>query len=116
MKDEGVIFMEGRGGKDRVEVQGSDSEVLEVIELVDHTLKIAPVAPVVQAAVDVRSQIAFPTLHGVPFFRPRRDPPFGSDMIRYPTIFGGRVVLGISVAEPLRKDLVPDGLLCPVRG
>ena len=79
-------------------------------------MEIATVAAVMEAAVDIRSQIPFSIIHGVPLFGPRGDPPFGADMIRHATIFGGRVILGIAIAKSFRKDLIPDGMLGPVEG
>jgi len=114
VKHEGIVFVHGGRGKDRIEIEGGHTEILEVIELVDHTLKIAAVAAVVHATIKIGSEIPFPLVHRVPLLGPSGGPPFGSDLIRHPGVFRGGVVLRIPVAEALREDLIPDRLLRPI--
>ena len=43
--ESGAIFVQGGALKDWIEVEGVHSKILEVIELVENTLKVSSIAP-----------------------------------------------------------------------
>ena len=92
-----VVFMAGGGDKNRVEIKHLDAEILEIVQLVEDALQVAPV----EAAVIRIGGWGVPVRHvlGVP------------DRIIILVIH--HIVGRITVAEPIRKDLVLHGTLRP---
>ena len=93
-----IVLMAGRGDEDRIEVKNLNSQILQVIQFIQDTLKIAAVK-----TADIRI-----TGQGIPV----------SNMLG---VANGVIVLivhniigGVSVAETIREDLVLNGAFSPV--
>ena len=93
----GVVLVQAVGLEDRVQVDRRNAQPAEVGQRLPHALQVAAVAAVPDVAVEVA---ALARLAVVPLASP-------GDGAR-------RVVARVAVAEPLRQDLVPDGVLGPV--
>ncbi len=106
-----VVLVHRPGVEDGVEIQRVDTQILEVVELVNDALEVAAVAPVEDAVlVELRPHRLFPAVARVPVARPRRDTPaFARHDGRFQTRARG-VVRWVAVAEALGEDLVPDGI------
>ena len=93
-----IVLMAGRGDEDRIEVKNLNSQILQVIQFIQDTLKIAAVK-----TADIRI-----TGQGIPV----------SNMLG---VANGVIVLivhniigGVSVAESIREDLVLNGAFGPI--
>ena len=113
VKGAGVVLVEGRGFENGIQIESGNSEVLEVVETIDDALKITSVAAGPVGGVDVGTDLLFPIFKSVPILSPRYDFPFSFGLVRHAGVFGGGIILGITVPEPLGKDLVPDRFLGP---
>ena len=65
-----AIFVERRGVEDRIEVQGIDAQIFQVIESVENALKVASVAAELGVVVEVFSAGLLPRLECVPVGSP----------------------------------------------
>ena len=94
-----VVLVIGRRDKQRIEIDHFNSQILQIIQLVPHALKITAV----EAA----------HIHGR-----RIGAPVGYLMYRTPNIdilTFRHIVALVTVAETVHKDLVHDRALCPLR-
>ena len=94
-----VVLVIGRRNKQRIEIDHFNSQILQIIQLVPHALKITAV----EAA----------HIHGR-----RIGAPVGYLMYRTPNIdilTFRHIVALVTVAEAVHKDLVHDRALCPLR-
>ena len=103
-----------RGGfENGIQIESGNSELFEVVEPINDALKIASVAAGTVGGVDVGTDLLFPIFKSLPILRPRHDFPFSFGLVRNAGVFGGGIILGVTVSEPLRKNLVPDRFLGP---
>ena len=114
VKNQGIVFVQGWGGEDRIEIQGGDPQVFQVVQLVDDSLEIPAVPAVGVGSVDITGQIPLPVRQGVPLLGPGDHAPSGTDLVRNPAVVSRGVVLWVSVMKSFRENLVPDRLLGPV--
>ena len=115
VKGAGVVLVEGRGFENGIQIKGGYSELFEVVEPIDDALEIASVAAGAVGGIDVGTDLLFPIFKSVPILRPRHNFPFPLGFVRNAGVFGGGIILGVTVPESLRKDLVPDRFLRPSR-
>ena len=108
-----VVLVERAGVEDGVEVDRVDAEVVEVVELVDHALQVAAVAPVEDAVlVEVRRRARSPSRRG----RTSRSVHGVTAQALRHAVDGElergarRVVRRVAVAEALGEELVEDGV------
>ena len=95
----GIVFVAGRRQKDRVQVDPFDTEVLQVIQLIDHTLQVSA----------VKLHVSTGGWRPVPVADlPDGFPQIGILPVQY-------IVGGIPVAEAVDKDLIQHCALRPVR-
>ena len=113
VKGAGVILVKRGRLENGIEIEGGNSELFEVVEPINDTLKIASIAAGSVGGVDVGTDLFFPIFKSVPLLGPRHNFPFRFGFVRYAGVFGGGIILGITVPEPLRKNLVPDRFLGP---
>ena len=96
-----VIFMARRRNKDRIEIDGVNPQVLQVVQLIDHPLQVPSIE---------FSKIRKRVRHAVPVVHPSHmSPAIGVFITQY-------VTGGISVAETVHQDLIHHGALRPIRG
>ena len=95
-----VVLVVALGLEDRHQVDGVDAQLFQVRQLLLQPVEIAAVEP-------VEHEVLVKRLPVLPFPRRRREPLAG------PRPDGVRIVGGISVAEPVQHDLVPDRVLGP---
>ena len=93
-----IIFMVGRGDKQRVEIDHFDSEILQIIQLLSYALQIAAV----EIADIHRGRPLIPVLYVM-----HMAPDVGVFIVEY-------IILLIAPAETVRIDLIHDRALCPV--
>ena len=94
-----VVFVAGRGDKDRVQVEDLNPQVLKIIQLVQDALQVAAVEG---ADVGIRGgRVPVGNMLGM------------ADGVIIFIVH--HVVGGVAVAEAVRKDLVLDGTLSPAR-
>ena len=101
--------------KDRIELDRRDSQILQVVEFVDHTLQVTAVTPVEDAVlVKAVADRLFPIVTDEIITRPRGDTP--SAHIREVHFQGpARGVVGrITIAETLGENLIPHSRLAPI--
>ena len=113
VKGAGVVLVQGGRFENGIQIEGGNSELFEVVEPIYDALKIASVAAGTVGGVDVRTDLLFPIFKSVPVLSPRHDFPFRFGFVGNPGVFGGGIILGITVPEPLGKDLIPDRFLGP---
>ena len=113
VKGAGVVLVQGRGFENGIQIESGNSEFFEVVEPIDDALKIASVAAGAVGGIDVGTDLLFPIFKSVPIFGPRHNFPFRFGFVRYAGVFGGGIILGVTVSESLRKNLVPDRFLSP---
>ena len=95
-----IVFVVGRGDKQRIKINHLNSQILQVVHLIQHTLQVSAVE-----LTDIHlCGITSPVLYAVYRF---------SDV----AIFIGQHIIGrISITETIRIDLVHDRSLGPVGG
>ncbi len=108
-----IVFVKGGGLENRVQIQRGYPQVFEVVQAVDHPPEIPAISTVTVGPVHVSGQLFFPIRQGIPFHRPGKDAPFPADFFGHSAVVRGRIVFGVSVSEPLGKNLVPDRLFRP---
>ena len=106
-----IVFVVGRRIEDRIQVDGVDAEILQVIELVDDALDITAITPALHVLPQLRFAIGFfVILQLIPIAAPRVHAP----LLRWRHRIGagdvgdGRVVRRVAIAVPVREDLIPD--------
>jgi hypothetical protein len=110
-----IVFVLRTPVKNRIELDRRDPQILQIVELVDHTLQVTAVTPVEDAVlVKAVPDRLFPLVTDEVIGCPRGDPP--STHIRemhFQSLARG-VVGGITIAETLGEDLIPYSRLAPI--
>ncbi len=86
----GIVFVEGRRFKQRIEINRVDAKLMEVWQSIHHAFEIAAVSTVENNIIEITRYLFLPRLQVVPVARPGRDAPVG---IRHFGVFGGPIVL-----------------------
>ena len=106
-----VVLVHRVGLEDRVEVQGVDAELLQVGQRLPQPLEVAAVAAGPHVALALVEVFLAGRLAGVRVGLPPVAGPGQQVLVGV----RARVIPRVAVAEALDEDLVPDGLLGPVR-
>ncbi len=76
MKAVSIILVHRPRIEDRVEIDDIDAQIRQIIQLIDHPLQIAAVAPMEDTVViEIRAEFLLPFVARIPVGRPRRDAP-----------------------------------------
>ena len=108
-----IVLVVGWRLKDRVEVDGSDAQVFEVIQLVQHTLQVAAVEVLAPDEVARTARVARVADRLVPVRLVGAEDAAALIVERRA---GRGVIGGVAIAEAVGEDLVEDGVLDPIGG
>ena len=111
-----VVLVQRMGIEQRIKIDGVNPETAEVIQLVEHALQVAAVASIKHAVpIKVGTHLLLPVVARIPVRRPGRDAPGRPRADGRLQGIARRIVLGITVAKAVRKNLVKDSLGRPSR-
>ena len=116
--DQCIVFMGGGRPKNRGQVNGLNAQRFQIIQLVQNTLEIAPIAAALNIEINIPAILFFVRLKLIPVACPGMDLEGRSVVKRVSPILVGNfwIIGGISIEKTFRKNLIPYDSLTPVRG
>src|SRR5215213_606213 len=117
MITQSIVFVRGRRPENRRQVNSINNKRFNIIQLIDHTLQIASVAPALEIVPDIFAVLFFIGLQFIPITCPWMNLKGGGIVKRISAVLIAclRIVRGIAIKKTFRKDLVPYHSFTPFR-
>ncbi len=112
-----VVFVMGWSLEDRIEVNPSNAQVLQVIQFLKNALEITAVSSSQNVKPETSGICFFVGLEFVPVRSARMNLPGLRQIIRMGAsqVLQRGIVPRIPISKPLGQNLVPDYFFCPIR-